>query len=218
MKNETNVDPYVKWDNTCIKVLSKEHGAKVIEFWKSVGVNTMFLDGDHVYYYYGIFDGNFNYWSDELHLKNKRILTLEEAIAIRDSARAVYVWNRDSETKSFPREMYVWDCNSNNSEKEVIVYICSDEELKKYNRTKRYIGLTLNYENAMEIEEYEAMMKKENEDAKMKEWVSKVEHLLLEVKPLVEREMLKYMNEDLRSVLNHAKEFIEKSDELKNKL
>lgn len=207
MKNETNVDPYVKWDNTCIKVLSKEHGAKVIEFWKSVGVETFGMRGSVINDHYGLFDGYFNGLTSKEYWGNKRILTLEEAIAIRDS-----------ETKTFPREMYVWDNYISSIEKQIVYFIID----KSVVTDERFIvvddGQTFAFKNAMEVEEYEAMMKKENEDAKMKEWVSKVETLLLEVKPLVEREMLKYMNEDLRLVLNHAKEFIKKSDELKNKL
>lgn len=76
-----------KWDNTCIKVLSEEHGKQVIKFWESVGINTIGWNGNQVYYFYGLFDGRFNNWYDEGHLENKRILTLEEAIAIRDEEK-----------------------------------------------------------------------------------------------------------------------------------
>ena len=54
-----------KWDNTCIEVLSEEHGKELIKFWQSVGVDTVnrfgdAFNGDCPSYYYGIFSGIFN--------------------------------------------------------------------------------------------------------------------------------------------------------------
>jgi hypothetical protein len=45
--------------NQCIKVLNKEHGKKVIEYFKSLGGDKD-ADGDCIGWYYGIFNGKFN--------------------------------------------------------------------------------------------------------------------------------------------------------------
>ena len=52
--------------NQVIEVLNKEHGKKVIEYWKSRGVDTVNRDGtctrcgSHQNRYYGFIDGEFN--------------------------------------------------------------------------------------------------------------------------------------------------------------
>ena len=51
MKQELN--------NTAIKVLSKEHGRKVIKWWKDHGVDTEPFEGRDVGWYYGLFNGCF---------------------------------------------------------------------------------------------------------------------------------------------------------------
>jgi hypothetical protein len=49
--------------NQCIKVLNKEHGKKVIEYFKSLGGDTGCCTGESVGDYYGLFDGEFNFYS-----------------------------------------------------------------------------------------------------------------------------------------------------------
>ena len=62
--------------NQVIKVLNKEHGAKVIAYWKSKGVNTTTYTGHIVGNYYGVVDMCFSYWinqpsnSEEIFLPN----------------------------------------------------------------------------------------------------------------------------------------------------
>lgn len=59
-------------DNTVIKVLNEEHGKKVIEWWKSQGVNTMSYsgsinlvdNGEKGCIYYGFIDGSFSNYSE----------------------------------------------------------------------------------------------------------------------------------------------------------
>jgi hypothetical protein len=52
--------------NQVIKALNKEHGKKVIEYWKNRGVDTKDYSGEcteqygDVYMYYGVIDGLFN--------------------------------------------------------------------------------------------------------------------------------------------------------------
>lgn len=67
-------------NNCAIKVQSKEHGKKVIEFWKSQGVNTGLLDGCVLGGYYGLFDGRFD-WKDTL-CGDEKIFLLEEKPSI----------------------------------------------------------------------------------------------------------------------------------------
>ena len=65
--------------NQVIKVLSKEHGKKVIEYWKSRGVDTESLGGSNPGGYYGVIDGDFDAWSPrEVILANPEIIELPE--------------------------------------------------------------------------------------------------------------------------------------------
>ena len=49
-------------NNKVIKVLNREHGRKVIEFFKQY-CNTYKLIGDNIGGYYGIINGKFDFWS-----------------------------------------------------------------------------------------------------------------------------------------------------------
>lgn len=71
--------------NQVIEVLDKEHGKKVIEYWKSKGVDTGVLEGDcnrgdgYKRRYYGVINGNFKFISiDEVHRYNAEIIELPE--------------------------------------------------------------------------------------------------------------------------------------------
>ena len=157
-----------KWDNTCIKVLSKEHGKEVIKFWQSVGVDTKGFAGDSFSYcHYGLFDGNFNNWDSS---NGAKVLTLEEAIAIRNNV------------KTFPREMYVWDFDIEGAEKEMVYFIVEksmevDQPVLIVNGKTSFL-----YGNAMEIEEYEALTKKQNENDELIKQIEKTEKELAELK------------------------------------
>jgi len=67
-------------NNTVIKSLTPEHGAKIIEWWKSNGVNTNGLDGSyseagkHNSIYYGLFDGVFGNLNVDIVRKNNMIV------------------------------------------------------------------------------------------------------------------------------------------------
>lgn len=106
-----------KWNNTCIKVLSVEHGKQVINFWKSVGVETN-MTGNVIGDYYGLFDGEFNGFTNEKYWCKSKIITLEEAIAIRDK-----------QNKTFPMEMYCWTDNIKTAE---IIKIIMKYRIKIY--------------------------------------------------------------------------------------
>ena len=55
----------MNYNNTVIKVLNKEHGKKVIQWWKDQGVNTEYYTGsfseenNNFAIYYGIINGRF---------------------------------------------------------------------------------------------------------------------------------------------------------------
>jgi len=77
--------PVKKWNNTVIEVLNKEHGKKVIEWWKEQGVDTGSMQGiatradRNDYTYYGLINGNFlNYTKETVDTRNAKIITLPE--------------------------------------------------------------------------------------------------------------------------------------------
>ena len=84
--------------NQVIEVINEEHGRKVIEYWKSIGVNTMCMfgsltkeDGDE-WRYYGVIGDKFDSYSIEFVYKhNAEIIELPK------------------EESSFPRVMLVSD-------------------------------------------------------------------------------------------------------------
>lgn len=162
------------WNNTCIKVLSEEHGKKVIEFWLSVNVdNYNNWAGCCVKAYYGLFNGYFSYSTTN---RGCKILTLEEAIAIRDK-----------NNKKFPREMYCWGGNIKNAEIVKVVYKKTNEEMASCSYQSKFVvvnkkGTIVLYSNSMEIEEYEAMIKKQNENAELIKQIEKTEKELAELK------------------------------------
>lgn len=71
--------------NQVIEVLDREHGRKVIEYWKLRGVDTMVMDGTCTrcggfkYRYYGVIDGRFDCYSErQADENNAEIIELPE--------------------------------------------------------------------------------------------------------------------------------------------
>ena len=90
--------------NQVIEVLNKEHGKKVIEYWKSRGVDTKHLIGDCTkeslfgseLRFYGVIDGRFDCYS--------------ERQAAEDKAEIIELPTESpKEEKTFPRVMLVSD-------------------------------------------------------------------------------------------------------------
>ena len=82
--------------NKVIEVLNREHGKRVIEYWKSKGVDTWVLQGDcnrdggYKKRYYGVINGNFDFISiEDVRKYNAEIIKLPK------------------EENSFPRVMLV---------------------------------------------------------------------------------------------------------------
>ena len=90
-------------NNKVIKVLNREHGKKVIEFFKQYCDTGAFM-GDCVGDYYGILDGKFDFWYiDEI--KNAEIIELPEE-------------------KTYPRVMLVSSDNENWNKRVVFMKKC----------------------------------------------------------------------------------------------
>ena len=65
-------------NNKVIKVLDREHGKRVIEFFKQYCDNSVF-EGFNIGYYYGIINGVFHFWTfDEIRQYNAEIIELPE--------------------------------------------------------------------------------------------------------------------------------------------
>jgi hypothetical protein len=67
-------------NNTVIEVLDAEHGRKVIEWWKSQGVDTGDCQGTgRIWRYYGVIDGHFNSYSlSEVSNPKIKVISLPE--------------------------------------------------------------------------------------------------------------------------------------------
>jgi hypothetical protein len=76
--------------NVVVKVKSEEHGKRVIQAFKGLGVNTSGYMGQ-IGYYYGLFDGVFKFNTSP---RNSQVITLEELQAMANP---------------YPNEMMVWD-------------------------------------------------------------------------------------------------------------
>ena len=71
--------------NQVIEVLDREHGKKVIEYWESRGVDTLYMNGDctrdrkYDIRYYGVINDKFsNYTLEEVKAYNAKIIELPE--------------------------------------------------------------------------------------------------------------------------------------------
>ena len=88
-------------ENKVIKVLDREHGKKVIEFWKKY-CDTRSRVGGAIGDYYGIINGKFDNWTiDEVRICNAEIIELPEE-------------------KTYPRVMLVSDDNINWDDRRVV--------------------------------------------------------------------------------------------------
>ncbi len=98
--------------NKVIEVLDKEHGRKVIEYWKSIGVDTLGMSGsqtkkgDYLWRYYGVIDNRFDVYSERQAAENgAEIIELPEE-------------------NSFPRVMLVSDDGDDWYKRVVFMHKC----------------------------------------------------------------------------------------------
>jgi hypothetical protein len=73
-------------EDVCIRVLSQEHGKRVIKYFQSQGVDTHHFDGGSINNYYGVFNGEFNYDTTP---GNSKVIELPE----NKLPRKMLVWN-----------------------------------------------------------------------------------------------------------------------------
>lgn len=177
-------DPKQSLNNTVIEVLTREHGAKVIEWWKKQGIDTSDHEGNfckefgYGCRYYGVIKGKFgNYSSKAVYTHNAKIITLPEEME-----------SFPEEIKSFPRWMWCWDYFEEKAVKRLVIYY-NEQLLHKYitlseTEAKRYLDGRLNcafisYINATEIEESENKM-----DAAIEEICKELDGIVNQLKSL----------------------------------
>lgn len=82
----------MKYNNTVIKVLNEEHGAKVIQFYKDQGVDSSNYLGCNVSYYYGLINNRFAYYTlEEVKCANATIIELPNELPQRGDM--ILVWD-----------------------------------------------------------------------------------------------------------------------------
>ena len=130
-------------NNKVIKVLDREHGKRVIEFWKKY-CDTGGLDGSRIGSYYGLINGEFDGWLKWAVVKhNAEIIELPEE-------------------KSYPRVMLVSDDNKNwDAQRVVFMEKCGGfmawEDAKTLEEAET-ITDTIFWKYAKEVEPYEVTL------------------------------------------------------------
>ena len=119
--------------NQVIKVLDRDHGRKVIEYWKAYGIDTFEKKGDNTvadcctFVYYGVIKDKFDCYSfSQVKAANAEIITLPEPLA-------------------FPRKMLVWDDNPDCAIKCIVLW-----ENTFGNPINKYVAVHNRYENDFE--------------------------------------------------------------------
>jgi len=84
----------MKYNNTVIRVINKEHGAKVIQWWKDQGVYTSSYIGSDFGFYYGLINNSFSYYTlKDVQAANARIIELPNELPQRGDE--ILVWDYD---------------------------------------------------------------------------------------------------------------------------
>ena len=108
-------------NNTAIKVLNKEHGAKVVAFYKKNGYNTEPYYGINIGYYYGVYNNEFAWYnkSDIERLPLKVIDLPEEELKEEETTSCMVRIIKNSEGKPIGWEM----CPQTEEEHETVAII-----------------------------------------------------------------------------------------------
>lgn len=84
----------MKYNNTVIKVRNKEHGAKVVQFYKDQGVDIFPYSGNEIGYHYGLINNRFAYYTlEEVKCANATIIELPSELPKRGDE--ILVWDYD---------------------------------------------------------------------------------------------------------------------------
>ena len=108
-------------NNTVIRVFSREHGAKVIEFYKKNEYNTKGFNGRNINYYYGVLQNNFSWYTNSDIIKhNIKVIELpEEELKEEETTSCMVHIIKNSEGKPIGWEM----CPQTEEEHEIVAII-----------------------------------------------------------------------------------------------
>ena len=103
-------------NNTVIKVLNKEHGAKVVAFYEKNGYDTGPYDGTNIGYHYGVLNNRFSWYvNSDIERSVFKIIELPEEETISCMVRII----KNSEGKPIGWEM----CPQTEEEHETVAII-----------------------------------------------------------------------------------------------
>lgn len=108
-------------NNTVIRVFNKEHGLKVIEFYKKNGYDTKGFNGKNINYYYGVIQNNFSWYTNSDIIKhNTKVIDLpEEELKKEETTSCMVHIIKNSEGKPIGWEM----CPQTEEEHETVAII-----------------------------------------------------------------------------------------------
>lgn len=122
-------------NNTVIKVISKEHGEKVVEFYRKNGYDTEPLFGTNIGYYYGVFNNKFSWYTNS----DMKVLNLKVIDLPKEKTSCMVHIIKNSEGKPIGWEM----CPKTEEENEIVAII-RDLHFFGHNETyPSYNGLEL---------------------------------------------------------------------------
>ena len=90
--------------NQVIKVLSREHGEKVIQYWKDKGIDTGSFSGNMSDWYYGVIDGKFGIYGS--YKEDVEVITLPELpekwfiVPTEDTVKDICKWFDENHNSS----------------------------------------------------------------------------------------------------------------------
>lgn len=98
-----------KLNNTCIKCLSKEHGAEIVKFYGDNGVENAYFIGSDVGNFYGVLNWSFGSRSSSDEMK---LLTLQEAKdLVKENQYPKVMWVKNNQdTQWVRRVVFAYKC------------------------------------------------------------------------------------------------------------
>ena len=123
-------------NNTVIKVLNKEHGLKVVEFYEKNGYNTGPYSGTNIGYHYGVLNNKFSWYTDsDMERSDFKIIELPEE---KTNSCMIHII-KNSEGKPIGWEM----CPETDEEHEIVATIRNLEFFGMYETCPSYNGMEL---------------------------------------------------------------------------
>ena len=144
-------------NNTVIKVLNREHGEKVIAFYKKNGYNTSVFHGHNIGFHYGVLNNNFSWYTNtDMERLPLKVIELPEE-------------------KEYPKVMMVSNSpiTIGNKGKQRVVFM----EKNGCYLAWKYAETLEDAENEMEINTWEYAVNVPKENPKKTEMLKRVEEL-----------------------------------------